>query len=109
MEGEPADVVELHRVHTEEARARPAAAARRPASTRGSSRSARRVRPRAADGGQRRRRMPTSRPTTPPKARAPRQSSERRDLAVDLPRDDDAGDARRWKVTLPAARLQTAP
>ena len=110
MEGEPADVVELHRVHTEEARR---------ASDRGGRGGRRRPEDRpdpltaGGRGASARRSAPAEQPDQQADDRAEREGAapvqQRADVAVDLPGDDDAGEARRSNVTRPAARLQTAP
>ena len=84
MEGDPAEVVELHRVHTEEARARAdrgrAGGRRRPEDRPDPLRpsGAAISGPGSGAPGQRRRRTAATTPTTAPNASAPRQSSRTR-------------------------------
>ena len=100
MEGEPADVVELHQVHTEEARARTAEAAQKagmdprivrgPLTSDGARRPGQRASAAAAARGANDRHHDTD-DTREGKGAAP--VDERADLPVHLPRDDDAREA----------------
>ena len=114
MEGEPADVVELHQVHTEEARARTAEAAEAAgmdprivaasADARGRARAPRRRRSAAAE------RPPSATADDTAEGEGAAPVEQRPDVAVDLPRDDDAGEAPPLERHLGRrATLQTAP
>ena len=118
MEGEPAAVVELHRVHTEEARARTAEAATAagidPRIVRVRRSVAAVVRASAASvpaGGQRRRRAAISTlttPATPATASAPRQSTSVLTLPSTRRAITTPAKLCRSKVTWLASRFATA-